>query len=184
MPIRPIAAKTPPGVDTQTSSVSEPTSSPPSPAARQRPRPGGQGSARGANPRASHLEPGYEVGYRKPPKQNQFKPGQSGNLRGRPKAAKGLKTITRELLLPKVSVRTAAGEVRMSRIQAVFHKLMEQALKGNARALNQLINLYASAVPDQPARDSTDVQEALTPTDEAMLAEFEAMVLRKQGVGQ
>ena len=27
----------------------------------------------------------YEIGYGKPPKQTRFKPGQSGNPRGRPK---------------------------------------------------------------------------------------------------
>ncbi|WP_421849391.1 DUF5681 domain-containing protein [Novosphingobium sp.] len=182
MPIRPIVPQAPSGVDARTPVAAKPTASPSSPAARQRRRQDGEDYAPAVHAAASAAEPAYEVGYRKPPKQSQFKPGQSGNPRGRPKAAKGVKTITRELLLPKVSVRTAAGEVRMSRIQAVFHKLMEQALKGNARALNQLINLYASAVPDQPTRDSTDVPETLTATDEAMLAEYEAMILRKQGV--
>ena len=36
-----------------------------------------------ANPPAS-----YEVGYAKPPVETRFKPGQSGNPRGRPKGAK------------------------------------------------------------------------------------------------
>jgi hypothetical protein len=27
----------------------------------------------------------YEIGYKKPPRKNQFKPGQSGNPKGRPK---------------------------------------------------------------------------------------------------
>lgn len=30
----------------------------------------------------------YEVGYKKPPKEYQFKPGQSGNSKGRPKINK------------------------------------------------------------------------------------------------
>lgn len=41
---------------------------------------------------------GYDVGHGKPPKHHQFKPGQSGNLKGRPKgttlAAQVLKIFT------------------------------------------------------------------------------------------
>jgi len=33
----------------------------------------------------------YEVGFGKPPKDTQFKPGQSGNTAGRPKGSKNLK---------------------------------------------------------------------------------------------
>jgi len=32
--------------------------------------------------------PGYDVGYGKPPAHSRFKPGQSGNPRGRPKGVK------------------------------------------------------------------------------------------------
>jgi hypothetical protein len=35
----------------------------------------------------------YDVGYRKPPKHKQFKLGQSGNPRGRPKGSKNESTI-------------------------------------------------------------------------------------------
>jgi hypothetical protein len=34
----------------------------------------------------------YQVGYGKPPKHTQFKPGKSGNPQGRPKGTKNLKT--------------------------------------------------------------------------------------------
>lgn len=104
--------------------------------------------------------PGYDVGFCKTPKHSRFKPGQSGNPKGRPKAAKGLKTITRELLTEKVSVRTAKGETKISRIQAVFLKLHEQAMKGNPRALAELLRLYSLAVPDSaPVSGETSFAE-------------------------
>ena len=43
---------------------------------------------------------GYEVGYGKPPQHSRFKPGQSGNPKGRPKSAKGLNTIVGKLITP------------------------------------------------------------------------------------
>jgi hypothetical protein len=52
-----------------------------------------------------------EVGYGRPPQAHRFKPGQSGNPRGRPKGAKNEATILRDLLNRKIDVREG-GRVR------------------------------------------------------------------------
>lgn len=117
----------------------------------------------------------YDVGYRKPPQHSRFRPGQSGNPRGRPRAAKGLKTIVRETMTAKVPVRTAAGEKKMSRMEAVLHKTVELGMKGNPRALAQLIALYATAVPEAAGSLAAAVPvEELTATDIAILEELKA----------
>lgn len=46
----------------------------------------------------------YEVGYGRPPEQHRFKRGQSGNPRGRPKGARGFKTMLEEELSGTVTV--------------------------------------------------------------------------------
>ncbi|RIV83144.1 DUF5681 domain-containing protein [Aurantiacibacter zhengii] len=123
----------------------------------------------------------YKVGYRKPPVATRFKPGKSGNPKGRPKAAKGLSTIVRDTLTQKVSVRTANGEKRISRIEAALHKTIELAMKGNPRALAQLIKLYADAVPDPKANaDQQSPDQDLTATDIAMLEELQRMLLAEE----
>jgi hypothetical protein len=126
-------------------------------------------------------EPPSEVGYGKPPKHSQFKPGQSGNPRGRPKAAKSLKTITRETLTQQVEVRTASGIRKMSRMEAVFHKTLELAMKGHPRALAQVIALYGAAVPDGAQGDAVDHGEDLSVADLAILEALKSSLLAAGG---
>ncbi len=175
MPIRPIKPRTKLGMDAAL------------PPARSRSRPVGkapdslpvQETAKPENPAQEAV---YAVGYGKPPVANQFKPGQSGNPKGRPKAAKGLKTIVRDTLTQKVIVRTASGEKRISRIEAALHKTIELAMKGNPAALAHLLKLYADAVPD--AKSEVDEQksaEDLTATDLAMLEELRLMLIAGEG---
>ena len=123
----------------------------------------------------------YEVGYGRPPEHTRFKPGKSGNPKGRPKGARGLNTPARELLTARVPVRTASGEKRMHRIEAVLHKAFELALKGNPRALSQVLSLYASAVPEAAVVDASSPAEDLTATDLAILEEFKASLFREAG---
>ena len=125
----------------------------------------------------------YEVGYRKPPVHTRFKPGQSGNPRGRPRQAKGLKTLAREILTEKVAVRTATGEKKISRIEVAIQKTAELALKGNSKALGEILKLYSAAVPDVVESSSVGVAEDLTETDLAVLEALKLQILRGEGTG-
>ena len=123
----------------------------------------------------------YEVGYKKPPRHTRFKAGQSGNPRGRPKGAKGLNTIVRENLTQKVAVRTPEGEKKISRMEALFLKKIELAMKGNLKAMSALTKLYPVAVPDDKnAEEVVDEIQDLTAADLAMLEEFRRTI----GVGK
>ena len=46
----------------------------------------------------------YEVGYGRPPKDKQFKKGQSGNPKGRPKGSRNFRTDLQEELQMQVQV--------------------------------------------------------------------------------
>lgn len=125
-------------------------------------------------------EPSYEVGYKRPPRHTQFQKGCSGNPAGRPRLAKGLKTIVRETMTAQVEVRTAAGARKMSRVEALMHKTVELAMKGNVRAMTELLSLYAAAVPDpMTAAGGPTSEEDLTATDLAMLE-----ALRQEWAGE
>ena len=89
-------------------------------------------------------EKDYEVGYGKPPKSGQFSKGQSGNPKGRPKGRKSLDTIIDDVFRRKVSLREGGKLRRISQIEALCRRILNDGLKGNARATDQAIKLLQS----------------------------------------
>jgi hypothetical protein len=90
------------------------------------------------------------VGYGKPPRARQFKPGQSGNPKGRPKGRKNEATMLDELLFQRIPVRQGGRELRMAVVEAIFRRLAEDALKGNIKAAGFLFNRLSTISSDQP----------------------------------
>ena len=89
----------------------------------------------------------YEVGYRKPPRHTRFKPGQSGNPRGRPKAEKSLGAALNEALKAKVKMRRNGKERVVSSIQAFVLRVVTDAIQGKASAQKMLVALMERFVP-------------------------------------
>jgi hypothetical protein len=86
-------------------------------------------------------EADYEVGYGKPPKQHRFKPGQSGNSRGRPEGKKNIATQFREALDEPITVRVQGKKRKMSRQQAIIERLTLKAIEGDPRAVFTVFKL-------------------------------------------
>jgi hypothetical protein len=108
-----------------------------------------------------------EVGYGRPPKDRQFKPGQSGNPRGRPKGAKNQATILHEILHRKLTIRDRGRTRSVPLIEAMLMKFAEEALRGNPKAAAFLLNRYGPAEQDEAAptelsRDDQDILDAFT----------------------
>ncbi len=83
----------------------------------------------------------YEVGCGKPPKEYQFKPGQSGNPRGRPKSRKSGSTDISELLGEPIKV-TTGGKVRdMGPFEASLRKLAKRAVGGHLPSILKFIKI-------------------------------------------
>ena len=81
-------------------------------------------------------EPGgtYAVGYGRPPKHTRFKPGQSGNYRGRPKGSRNLQPELCKVLTDPVIVSEGGKRRRVPAINALYRVSMQRALKGDFRA--------------------------------------------------
>ena len=94
-----------------------------------------------------HSKPaaGYSVGYGKPPKANQFPPGVSGNLNGRPKGRPSLE----ELLLEEIArlVKATVGDkvVYIDKERAMLRKLIDLAIMGDVAAVRLVIALRGQA---------------------------------------
>ena len=84
---------------------------------------------------------GYTVGYRRPPKSGQFKPGQSGNPSGRTRGRISVGTIFEDLLRESVVVREGGNTRRMSKVEAMLRGVFVKAIQGDAKAWKTLIDL-------------------------------------------
>jgi hypothetical protein len=81
------------------------------------------------------------VGYCRPPVAKQFKPGQSGNPRGRKKGVKNVATIFNEALYRPVKIRTPGGVKTLPRIKAIVEVIMNKALAGDTAAVSRIVEL-------------------------------------------
>lgn len=75
------------------------------------------------------------VGYKKPPRHSQFRKGQSGNPAGRPRPVTSASAALATVLTRLVTVSGEGGEVRVTRMEALFRKLVDNAMTGDLRSL-------------------------------------------------
>ena len=82
-----------------------------------------------------------KVGYAKTPKNSRYKPGQSGNPKGRPKGARGLKQVVRAALEDEVPVTIGGETVKKTKREMVVLRLIQKAVAGDVRAIDSILNL-------------------------------------------
>ena len=107
-----------------------------------------------------------DVGYGKPPRDHQFKPGESGNPKGRPKGAKSEETILRELLQQKISLNERGKARRITIHEGIFRRIIEDCLKGNTKSAAFLLNRHHAMTSGEP------MESGLSEDDEAVLEAY------------
>jgi hypothetical protein len=80
-----------------------------------------------------------KVGYGRPPKHSRFAKGRSGNPKGRPKGSPNVKTAIRKAMDRRVAVKIGKKTVKMNPVDAMAHRLVQQALDGNLKAMRELV---------------------------------------------
>ena len=129
----------------------------------------------------------HEIGYGKPPRQTRFKPGQSGNPRGRPKGAKNklpalneerLKCIILEEAYRTIKVRDGEKHVSIPMAKAIVRSLALSAAKGSNRA-TQLF----TAILQTTERENKALYDGYLQSAVRYKADWDEELARRQRLG-
>jgi hypothetical protein len=122
-----------------------------------------------ARKRSRPPTPDYEVGFGKPPIETRFRPGQSGNPKGRPKRAKDTRTIAQSVLNHPVAV--IEGGVRKTKTlrEVSLRKVAEKAASGELKSLGFLL---AVAREDEAASGHVADDAAVAAADDEVIRAY------------
>jgi len=118
------------------------------------------------NPLSGKMEPtgNYAVGYARTPVATRFKPGQSGNRKGRPKGKRNAKTELKEIVEKKITIRDGEKERQYTLLGANVLAHGVKGAKGDARSANVFFNQIHKmglAEPDQIENENSQMTSAL-----------------------
>jgi hypothetical protein len=122
---------------------------------------------------------GYRVGPGRPPREYQFKPGQSGNPKGArrkaPSIVPDLKAVLERALSKKVTLRQGEKQQVVTMATAGIEHLVAQFAKGDRHARRDVFDLARKLGVDISAGHGKTIEQAqtdLTAEDKALVADF------------
>lgn len=111
-------------------------------------------------------------GYCKPPEAHRFRPGQSGNPRGRPKGSRNVATIIADVLSRRIRTKIDGQPQRILPTEALVHVVLRKALAGDRHAWETVFRWVEDGEVNKTRR------EAIISLDEKETAILERMRTR------
>ena len=128
---------------------------------------------------SSSASANYEIGYRRPPKQFQFKHGSIPNPEGinqhtAPSIARDMKRALERELNKTITIRQGKRRMTVRQSIAGISKLVRQFVEGNPRARRDLILLCDKVGVELINRNTLQgaLEDVLSAEDEVLLADF------------
>jgi len=130
-----------------------------------------------------NTEEPYEIGRGKPPPHTRFKPGQSGNPRGRPRGSVDFGRALLAAASETVVITENGRKLRLSKLDIAARQVANKAASGDHRATELLYKHAGTALAVEPVATSSADRAELsfgTEDDEQVLQIFVER-LRKEG---
>jgi hypothetical protein len=83
----------------------------------------------------------YKIGKGRPPAGTQWKPGQSGNPKGRRKGAKNFATLFHQEMNRKVTISENGQRRLITKLEAMIKQVINSAARGDPKAIQAMINI-------------------------------------------
>lgn len=129
---------------------------------------------RGLTPAASFpSEEPYIVTRGKPPRETQFKPGKSGNPKGRPKGTREIVTLLEQELDRMIEVTQQGRTIKLTRRQVIVRRIIEKAMQGEPKAIATCLAVESSKAAKGKAAGATMAEfDAQLSEDDKILQSF------------
>ena len=108
-----------------------------------------------------------KVGYGNPPELTRFKPGQSGNPKGRPKGSLNIATVLERELREKVIINENGRRKIITKLEASVKQLVNKSAAGELRALQQLASLARGG--EERVSEVSSAKTAMTDVDRKVM---------------
>ncbi|MGD0157879.1 MAG: DUF5681 domain-containing protein [Terracidiphilus sp.] len=109
----------------------------------------------------------YGVGFGRPPANHKFKPGASGNPKGRPKGSLNVGKMLERTLLEKVVINENGKRRTITKLEAAIKQLANKAASGDLNAVKLLGAFVRSA--EEQALQRPPSSAALGETDKEVI---------------